>query len=442
MTSTADPTAGRSGSLGPVLWTVSARDDTGPVVLPALRSSWAPLAKQSVVAALIVAAAVSSSLVPFLAVTDARWMWTGVAFALVGLLAAAVMTRWPAANRAELLIPALDFLAVGLLRFGTGDSRSVFLAIVVLPVIWIAAWPGRRHIVYPLVGTCATLLTSFALESANPAPSELVRLAFAVIVYGATATVTNELARHADLRLGDAQRRRRIAEGEIDRAALVQQSLLPSGAAGLMPSVRALGTCIPARSVGGDFYDWYPTTDGAAFTLGDVMGKGVGAGMIAAAVRSVIRSAVDEADPAVAVRRAAAGLATGESDRFSGQFTTCFHLRVDDDGAARWVDAGHGLTFLRTVDGSVRALRSEHLPIGVGSDWTSDVVHLQPGDVVVSISDGVLDLFGGDLDALERFEAWIAARDDPARLVDGITDLARRGDHPDDVTVLCVAYGG
>ena len=54
MTSTAEPTAGSSGSLGPVLWRVAARDDTGPIVLPALRSSWAPLAKQSVVAALIV----------------------------------------------------------------------------------------------------------------------------------------------------------------------------------------------------------------------------------------------------------------------------------------------------------------------------------------------------------------------------------------------------
>ncbi len=94
------------------------------------------------------------------------------------------------------------------------------------------------------------------------------------------------------------------------------------------------------------------------------MGKGVGAGMIAAAVRSLIRSTVDEADPAVAVRRAATGLATGSSDLTSGQFTTCFHLRVDHDGGARWVDAGHGLTVLRSADGAVRPLRSGHLPIG------------------------------------------------------------------------------
>ncbi|MGN8050199.1 PP2C family protein-serine/threonine phosphatase [Curtobacterium sp. 22159] len=424
----------------PRTWTVSAREDTGPIVLAGLRASWAPLAKQAIVAALVVAAAVTSALVPWLVVTDAPRMWTGVALAVAGLLVAGVMARWPGAARAELVVPGLDFLAIGLLRFGTGDNRSVFLAIVVLPVIWIAARPGRQHIVYPLIGTCATLLLPYVLEPTDPRPSELVRLAFAVIVYAATAAVTNELARQADLRLSTAQRRRRVAEGEIDRAALVQQSLLPASADGLPPELRALGVCIPAKTVGGDFFDWFPTPEGAAFTLGDVMGKGVGAGMIATAVRSLIRSTVDEPDAATAVRRAATGLATGTSDVESAQFTTCFHVRIDRDGHARWVDAGHGLTLLRRADGSVESLRSGHLPIGVGTAWSSNTTSLDPGDVIVSVSDGVLDLFGGDLDALDRFEAWVAGRPHPQQLVDGIAELAHRGEHPDDVTVLCIAY--
>lgn len=434
MTSTAGPTA------TPRTWTVSAREDTGPIVLVGLRSSWAPLAKQTVVAALVVVAAVLSVTTPWLTVTDAPRMWTGVALAVAGLLLAGVMARWPGVARAELVVPAIDFLAIGLLRYGTGDSRSVFLAVVVLPVIWMAARPGRRHVLYPLLGTCATLLLPFLLEMTEPRASELVRLAFAVIVYGATAAVTNELSRQADRRLSTAQRRRRVAEGEIDRAALVQQSLLPASTDGLPPELRAIGVCIPAKTVGGDFYDWFPTHDGAAFTLGDVMGKGVGAGMIAAAVRSLVRSTVDETDAATAIRRAAAGLATGTSDVESAQFTTCFHVRIDRDGHARWVDAGHGLTLLRRADGSVRSLRSGHLPIGVGTSWSSETTDLAPGDLIVSVSDGVLDLFGGDLDALDRFEAWVAERSHPQQLVDGIAELAHRGEHPDDVTVLCVAY--
>jgi len=421
-------------------WTVSVRDDTGPIVLTGLRTSWEPLAKQSVVAALVVAAAVCSTFLPWLVVSDARWMWTGVALAVAGLLGAAVMARWPAAARVELLVPAVDFLAVALLRYGTGDGSSVFTAIVVLPVIWVAANAGRKHAVWPVLATTGTLLLPYLLAPTPPAPSELVRLVIVVTTFGATAAVTNELARQAGLQLATAQRRRRVAESEIDRAALVQQSLLPASADELPPEVRAVGVCIPARTVGGDFYDWFPTPGGAAFTLGDVMGKGVGAGMIAAAVRSVIRSTVDDDDAATAVRRAAAGLATGSADLTSGQFTTCFHMRVDRDGTARWVDAGHGLTFLRTADGVVRTLRSAHLPIGVGTEWTSEPLDLVPGDVVVSVSDGVLDLFGGDLDSVDRLLDWIGEHPDPATVVDGIATMADATEHPDDVTVLCVAY--
>ncbi|MET3636481.1 PP2C family protein-serine/threonine phosphatase [Curtobacterium oceanosedimentum] len=434
MTSTADrPSSART-------WTTSIRDDTGPIVLAGLRTSWAPLAKQTVIAALIVGAAVASALSPWLLVTDAPWMWTGVGIAVAGLVLAAVAARWPAVLRVELVIPAIDFVAVGLLRYGTGDSRSVFTTIVALPLIWVAANPGRRNISWPVLGTAGTLMLPYLIAPQDPQGSEFVRLFTVVVVFGAMAAVTNELARQANLQLAAVQRRRRVAEGELDRAALVQQSLLPTTAAGLPDELRAVGVCIPARTVGGDFYDWFPTPGGAAFTLGDVMGKGVGAGMIAAAVRSLIRSTVDESDPAVAVRRAATGLATGTSDLTSGQFTTCFHVRVDRDGHARWVDAGHGLTVLRSADGSVRPLRSAHLPIGVGTAWTAEDTVLEPGDVIVTVSDGVLDLFGGDLDSVDRFEAWVAERDHPQQVVDGIADLAHAGEHPDDVTVLCVGY--
>jgi phosphoserine phosphatase RsbU/P len=421
-------------------WTVRVRDDTGPIVLGTLRSSWGPLAKQSVIAALIVGAAVLSSLSPWLEVSDAPAMWTGVGIALAGLALAAVMARSSAAMRVELLVPALGFLAVGLLRFGTGDGRSVFTAIVVLPVIWIAANPGRQYVVWPVLGTAGTLLLSYLLAPVVPEGSELVRLVIVVFVFGTTAAVTNELARQAGNQLAAVQRRRRVAEGELDRAAIVQQSLLPTSTDGLPDELRASGVCIPARTVGGDFYDWFATPDGAGFTLGDVMGKGVGAGMIAAAVRSLLRSTADEPDPAMAVRRAAMGLATSSTDLTSGQFTTCFHLRVDRDGLARWVDAGHGLAVLRRRDGTVEPLRSGHLPIGVGTEWTAVDTTMHPGDVVVAVSDGVLDLFGGDLDAVDRLNAWIAGRPDARDIVDGIADLAGRGDNADDVTVLCVAY--
>lgn len=442
-----DAAGGGTGAGRPVVRRVVSRvhvrEDTGPIVIHGVSARWAPLAKQTLVAALVVGAAVASDLLPGLSVTDVGAVWWAAGLALLGLGCAALVIRWPALLRLELLLPALDFIVIGVLRVGTGGSRSVFLAIVVLPVIWMATNPGRRHVVYPVLGVCATLLTPYALHPQIPAGSEIARLVVAVFVYTAAATVTNELARQAGSQLDVALRQRRVAENEIVRAAVVQQALLPSSAADLPASVEAVGTCVPAKVVGGDFYDWFPTRNGAAFTLGDVMGKGVGSGMIATAVRSVIRSTADDDDAAHALRRAAIGLATGPATGpLALQFTTCFHLRVADDGAARWADAGHGLSVVRRADGTRQALRSADLPIGVGTDWSSTALHLEPGDQVVSISDGVLDLFGSDAGTVDRFWEFADGHPRAADLVSAVEELAGRTEHPDDVTILAVTYRG
>lgn len=418
--------------------------DTGPIVLSGLRAAWEPLAKQALVAALIVGAAAASSLLPvWLTVTDATAMWTGAGLAVVLLGFAALMARSSRLVRAEIVIPLLDFVAIGLLRFGTGDSRSVFLAVLVLPVVWIAAGHGRWRVLLPVVGTFVTILLPLALAPGRAFPgSEVVRLLIAAVVYTAAAAVVNELSRRSLQQLTVAQRSRRVAEAEVTQAAIVQRSLQPVDGRGLPPAVHVAGTCVPARTVGGDFYDWYPTPDGGVgFTLGDVMGKGVGAGMIAAAVRAVIRSSLEEPDPALAFRWTSAGLSTGSVDMVSAQFTTCFHGRISVDGTLRWVDAGHGLTLVRRVAGGSEFLRSGYLPLGVGTGWTSVETDLQPGDSVVSVSDGVLDLFGGDLASLDRWQAFVDERDDIDRIVADVTALAEAGDRADDVTVVAVTWG-
>lgn len=418
--------------------------DTGPITITGVRTAWEPLAKQALVTALIVGAAVASTTFDLLEVSDARTMWSGVGVAVVLLVVTAAMTRSRRLTAFEVVVPMLDFLAIGLLRFGTGDARSAFLGITVLPLVWIAAGPGRWRIVLPLVGTAVPFLLPVVLESDRSVEvNELVRLLVIVIVYGAAATVVNELSRRSLLQLTAAQRSRRLAEAEVTQAALVQRSLQPVDGSGLPPAVRVAGTCVPARTVGGDFYDWYPTPDGgAAVTLGDVMGKGVGAGMIAAAVRAVIRSSLGDTDPAEAFRWTSAGLSTGSADMVSAQFTTCFHARISADGTLRWVDAGHGLTLLRRASGGSTFLRSGNLPLGVGTSWSSVEATLMPGDSVVCVSDGVLDLFGGDLDSLDRWQRFADDRPDIDALVAEVEALAERGDRQDDVTVVAVTWGG
>jgi len=170
-------------------------------------------------------------------------------------------------------------------------------------------------------------------------------------------------------------------------------------------------------------------------TVGDVMGKGVGAGMIAAAVRSVIRSSVDDGDPAEAFHRASVGLTTSAYDTET-QFTTSFHARIDADGAVLWADAGHGLAFIRRASGAVDRLNSADLPIGVGTGWHRHRSQLDDGDVFVCVSDGVLDLFPVELEAMHDLERLLAATPEPARIVEVVERLALERDRSDDVTVV------
>lgn len=83
-------------------------------------------------------------------------------------------------------------------------------------------------------------------------------------------------------------------------------------------------------------------------------------------------------------------------------------------------------------------LQSGHLPIGVGHQWASSEIALEPGDSVVS--DGVLDLFGGDMRSLDAYAAFVAQRASVVETVEELTALAQQQEQPDDVTVLAVTW--
>lgn len=76
------------------------------------------------------------------------------------------------------------------------------------------------------------------------------------------------------------------ARSELERATEVQQSLLPKEDV-RVEGYDLAGVFRPSRSVGGDFYDWYPTPDGLHLTFADAMGKGMGAALIASSTPSL-----------------------------------------------------------------------------------------------------------------------------------------------------------
>jgi sigma-B regulation protein RsbU (phosphoserine phosphatase) len=247
-------------------------------------------------------------------------------------------------------------------------------------------------------------------------------------------------------RLGAERRRARALHTELERAAEIQSSLLPRQVPDL-PGWQLAGGCAPAKAVGGDFFDWYPLDSGLAITLADVMGKGVGAALIAATVRAVLRASPEQLDVGEAITGAASTL-LGDLEH-SGTFVTVFHSRLDTgSGTLRYIDAGHGLSLVVRPGGGVERLSTRSLPLGMGGDvgWREHSVVLEPGDTLVSMSDGVLDLFDGTLASLDAVEVIAREAPDAQAIVDRLLEMAHALDAteegaPDDVTVVALRRG-
>lgn len=395
-----------------------------------------PLVKQLPVLGLFLVAVALSVSVPTLVVTSATALVAAVLMMVAATALAAVMPRTDALGRVALVIPAIDFLAVGVLRFATGESASIFASLAVLPTVWVAAGPGRRHIALASLGVVAGLVLPFLLGSTlEENPNELARGVFSAGAFGLAALVVNELSRMARERVADISAREKLTHLELTQASAVQQALLPKERAELHGYAFA-GVCLPSRAIGGDFFDWYDIQGGAAFTVGDVMGKGVGAGIIAATVRAVVRSARNHDDLAVAASRASESLASDLGDTAS--FATMFHARLDETtGVVRYLDAGHGLTLHVHADGTWDRLASHNLPVGIGEDaWATAELVLLPGDSLVSCSDGILDLYDGRVESLRHVAALVSQSTDAADAVARISARAEGGANDDDVTVL------
>jgi sigma-B regulation protein RsbU (phosphoserine phosphatase) len=182
-------------------------------------------------------------------------------------------------------------------------------------------------------------------------------------------------------------------------------------------------------------------------TVADVMGKGTGAALLMATVRAVLRTTVRDAGPG-GTRRGPEGDVLTAANRTlmpdllrTGSFVTAFHARLDPaSGRLRYGDAGHGLTLLRRSGGGVSRLPATDVPLGVdiGQPWTEHEVTLEPGDTLLSFSDGLFDVLGGTWEALDEVAHLLETHPGPEDLVHAVGLLAGSAAPLDDVTAVAV----
>ena len=241
-------------------------------------------------------------------------------------------------------------------------------------------------------------------------------------------------------------------EQELEVAKTIQDTLVPSSEPVDRGALKFAGFYQPAAQTGGDWWTWHELVGGKVLlVIGDVTGHGVPSAMITAAAKAACDVAryVYRDDVTVSGLLEIMNHAIFESAqrRF---FMTCFASIYDPQRRTiTYANAGHNFPYLyRAGDGRGEfgslMIRGNRLGDDRNSRYEAKTTELQPGDILVWYTDGIVecDNAEGDEYGEKRFRASVrrAAALDPAEMRDTIiTDAsAHYGDAPrkDDITLV------
>jgi len=239
---------------------------------------------------------------------------------------------------------------------------------------------------------------------------------------------------------------RKKAKSELEIARHVQQRMLPQHARALK-TVTFGGRCVPAREIGGDYYDFLELGAGRlGVLLADVSGKGVAAALLTANLQASFRSQLE-----LGVRHGKALLISVNKlfheSTPAEYFATMFYAEYRDQGRElRYINCGHPAALIVRAGGGIERLEATALPIGIfgGLKCEEKTVLLGVGDVLLAVSDGVLEagVDRGEEFGEDRLIAAVrAAAGDVDGVLDGVLEGVLRfspGAQSDDVTVVAV----
>lgn len=290
------------------------------------------------------------------------------------------------------------------------------------------------------------ILLSRPREGELPIEPEELDLLRGLLAQAAMAIETSRLledrARQAEL------------ERELAIAATIQKSLLPESVR-LGDGWSVAAVCRPAQQVGGDFFSELPSgdPDSRAVIYGDVSGKSVsGALMMMAAKEALHTLALTHPDPEALFHAANNRLYELGKRSF---VALGYFVPGARPGCLRYVIAGQPQPLrIRLRNGVDELPLDEHrLPLGAmnnnGHRHLPLEVDLDPGDVVLAYSDGVIEAQspGGEFFGMERLMSVVASCGrDPQTMIDDVLGELEKFTagvpQYDDVTLMAIARSG
>jgi sigma-B regulation protein RsbU (phosphoserine phosphatase) len=194
-------------------------------------------------------------------------------------------------------------------------------------------------------------------------------------------------------KLQQATLEREHIDSELNIARKIQMDMIPK----VFPpfpernDLNIFGSLVPAKTVGGDLYDFFIRDEKLYFCIGDVSGKSVPGALVMAAGYTLYHSlAAHESNPSRIMQSINEAIS---KDNEANMFITMFIGVLDmPTGKLRYCNAGHEKPFI--IGQKVRVLPVKpHLPLGVKEDmiFTTQEDRLMPGEMVFLYTDGLTE---------------------------------------------------
>jgi len=251
-------------------------------------------------------------------------------------------------------------------------------------------------------------------------------------------------------RLLEEERTKRQMQEELQVARSIQQSLLPK-ALPLEGWLRAAGSSLACREVGGDYFDVTEVNPRCWSTVvADVSGKGVSSALLASLLQGALITATDEPEM---LKPRMERLNRFLFDRTGGEkYATAFQCLLHAYGRFQSINAAHCPALLVRPSGRVTALDATGMPVGLmdGAEFALADGTLFSGDKLVIYTDGVTEsqnvqgeFFGKtrlyDVVTAHAAESCTAIHD---AIHEAVAAFAEGALQADDITVLVLEFCG
>jgi serine phosphatase RsbU (regulator of sigma subunit) len=265
---------------------------------------------------------------------------------------------------------------------------------------------------------------------------------------GRLATAFNRMATDVEAHQRAAVEQERVKR-ELELGRQIQHEMLPHEPLRLgLTEIK--GVSVPAREVGGDFFNYFELSDHrVALLVGDVSGKGVGAALLMANIQASLRTRLALGQDLSAIADAIDRDVDANSP---GPVYATLFVGILDPATRmlQYVNAGHFPQYALCHRGLER-MESTGLPVGLlsGRGYTARNVQLAQGDMLFFYTDGVVEAENptGDMFGRERLETTLTSGQSTSpdevlsRIEHAVKSFRGAAEPADDETMMAVRVG-